>query len=46
VRLADGPKSEELTREQKEAITGSVRAVIDDAQAIAADAGKAAAGAL
>lgn len=46
VRLADGQKSEELTREQKEAITGSVRAVIDDAQAIAADAGKAAAGAL
>jgi small-conductance mechanosensitive channel len=46
VRLADGQKADELTKEQKDAITGSVRAVIDDAQALAADAGKTAAGAL
>ncbi|WP_187968075.1 mechanosensitive ion channel family protein [Aquibium microcysteis] len=46
VRLADGQKADELTKEQKDAITGSVRAVIDDAQAMAADAGKTAAGAL
>ncbi|WP_170314640.1 mechanosensitive ion channel family protein [Aquibium carbonis] len=43
VRLADGQKADELTKEQKEAITGSVRAVIDDVQAGALDAGKAAA---
>jgi small-conductance mechanosensitive channel len=46
VRLADGHKAEELTAEQKEAIAGSVRSVIDDAQAGALDAGKAAAAAL
>ncbi|MFN3546908.1 MAG: mechanosensitive ion channel family protein [Mesorhizobium sp.] len=46
VRLADGQKAEELTKEQKEAITGSVRAVIDDVQAGGLDAGKAAAAAL
>lgn len=46
VRLADGQKPEELTKEQKDAITGSVRAVIDDVQAGAPGAGKAAAAAL
>ena len=46
VRLADGQKAEDLTKEQREAITGSVRAVIDDVQAGAPDAGKAAAAAL
>ncbi len=46
VRLAEGQKAEELTKEQKEAITGSVRAVIDDVQAGALDTGKAAAAAL
>ena len=46
VRLADGQKADELTKEQKEAITGSVRAVIDDVQAGGLDAGKAAAAAL
>lgn len=43
VRLADGQKPDELTEEQKKAITGSVRAVIDDAQAAAPAADKAAA---
>jgi small-conductance mechanosensitive channel len=46
VRLADGQKADELTAEQKEAIAGSVRSVIDDAQAGALETGKAAAAAV
>lgn len=46
VRLADGQKADSLTPEQKEAIAGSVRSVIEDERPGAADAGKAAAAAL
>ena len=46
VRLADGQKADDLTEEQKRAIAGSVRSVVDDSQAAANDSGKAAAAAL
>ncbi len=46
VRLADGQKADELSEEQKKAIAGSVRSVVDDAQAAASDHGKSAAAAL
>ncbi|MFC3643284.1 mechanosensitive ion channel domain-containing protein [Aquibium oceanicum] len=46
VRLADGHRSDDLTEEQKKAIAGSVRSVVDDAQAAANDSAKTAAAAL
>lgn len=46
VRLADGQKADSLTPEQKEAIAGSVRSVIEDRPPGGADPAKAAAAAL